>query len=507
MKRRRLIWFVGLILAAGVGIGIWISLQSPWFSSPTEVRRSPIDRTLHQPIQRWDEHRTYVGKPDESFLSARLSSEKENTWLVKGAFGQLNGDLSPEESEFANFHGVPSPPGLSFLEAIDSAVDFGDGRHLQLLGFAIAQPGQDPEFFEPNAAALSQNDLAEAGVPLDWLNWKPERFFNGPFLRLYFRQAGHKGFFRLGAHAFDHRTNALIGKFESLLPRLVSEHGDFIAFDLILKTWHDTPVEIAFAVPSGSPRELKLGSPPSSVSSRESDGVFDYQILATGDGQVVRTKEQFAIVNGRETAEFQFDPSLPGHFFITAYRSGTPNRNGFDTTRFALRVQKPDGRFHDVWAVAMQKVGAYARNLPEGAWNPDEDELVLRVFPEHTWLWFQLPALPALSKVENLFDVEMREISPITTERADPGKNSLYIIGNATEMEIDLSKIPRRRMTLRPFQPQARTTPRQLLDSFLEENPQLQAEVDPKQNVIRISVRQPWGERVKVWWRENAPFR
>ncbi|MEM7010903.1 MAG: hypothetical protein AAF585_05405 [Verrucomicrobiota bacterium] len=511
-----------------VGVGFWISKQSPWYSSPVDQRNERMNRALdsgNAPTSYTDPFAsssfTDSSKPyplDEISIEL-LEDEPYHVWEIMGANAAISGELNKREYSIVGWEGFDGETG-KVLETNGASFEIDPGRHLQLLGFGIIKPGaRSISFFDP--IDTQPIDAAELGVPSEWLTDAPETFVNGPILRLIFEiQSGQQhGIHRVYHYAFDQRTHAIIGNGIDNQWEAVSSDGRFAAIDAQLLTWHNTPVELAIGIPSGSPEIAMIQDLDSLISVGGANPMY-LRFLVTAAGQAYSAEYSYAEkAYDPPHGGIKVEPDAPGDYLIAIHR----NTKEFTQTNYldpciknglcTLRIKKQDGRIHDIWLNSWSNSVAHSYNLSEKIWDPENDQLEFRVYPELTWLWLQLPALPSLSEVSNLFDTKIPEFRIQVDEREmsryDLADILLSKIANSTELDLDYPSGSGAPVWDSDEITIAETSPSQLLDLFLSRHPNLTAKVDHENFRLYFVEREPWPERLKSklseTWRRVRP--
>lgn len=512
-RRKRVLFAVCGVFAIAVGIGIWASLQSPWHSSPTNVRQEPVSRDLKDPT------------PERRLITKYRALEKievrrgDGGWEISAGTGGL-ADFGFDWPEYSliSFEGLQQAVGEP-LEARDGIADFGDGRILQLLAFSVVRPGDSVEFCDPRSAKkLDPSNLLERGIPEDWLDQNPVWNEISPRLRVIFRQEGHLGFHCSPAFAFDQRTEAFVGSSWRRQGQFLhrGEDCEFIAIDFVLKIWHNTPLELAFGIPAGEPSvfPVDLSQIPTPVISNRG-AAHRFRLFAAGSGALINSEIGSPLSEMFSTKLISEDHET-GFYVITGLEAlGSDSQK----ERCLLRIRNPTGELFDLWGKGeVSGSDVVGWNVPEGCWDPEALELDFLVYPKMRCVWWSLPGLPPLPEVENLFEVPLTEIH-IRDEDGfrdlggNPAQQLLAVILNATEMTSEQeSPFITSSSGVIPEAPPGdlrfeNTTPRELLEYFLEIDPSLQLEAisHPERNELEIVKRRPWTERVKSWWNSNAP--
>ncbi|MEM7010087.1 MAG: hypothetical protein AAF585_01275 [Verrucomicrobiota bacterium] len=515
LRKRIVVLVLGILISAG-SISVWIHqeeeqelLAPTWDTSwefvhappgwgepsPTPDEMKYMVQTLHRDLP----EPIMGANPQLPFPEARIRIEgaqvgfefddwpdKPNDVMLRNPwFGQL---IAP----FGNVVELPEEGRLT-LEAF--GVAYQDVNQVPNLKSLQLRDGE-------TRSVLSDDELDGLGIPSNFRKID----IGGrkhPVLRLILRHENLADLRVLDSSVYDGWTGRYIFHHESRYDEAslpdIQRHGEWTLLDFELSIWHSTIARIGIDITTGQLREGDLRLNPNEQIVLGDLYRLGCVFLAPGDlrKQDLRPKDPFADLDSENWADYELAKTPgPGSSVIllmdnNAYRDHFvlfPHLNALDD-------------FDSNSSFLSEGLNWHTFYMPNQDLS-DYESIRCGIFPHRSRVWFEIEELddmPNPHAVENLFEVRI----PYVDFNEDD--NALWFISNATEMSIstNLATTKRSFHSARTFHD---TTPRQLLEIFLEEaNPHLIASTDSEDRTLKLRQKRPpaWPKRLLTWCGEK----
>ncbi len=514
MTRRK--WLTASTIAGIHLSAAWLALsgwlEDPWHSSPTDLRhkRRPDAPVLTvQPdlgfgsgiffdphdfgVTRIENAMVAVLEPEAPVPAVGLRIEgeavhldweppelKRTEMVARNHFG----DLSPYAGETE----IRLPNGDGWIRPVAQATAYRVGED--------SWAGLDEEGRNLRFRAIDPGFRLEE-IPAELRSWISSQNGHGPIHRVIFRTAGLARGCCDFAALYDGRTGAEVDNYA----KEVGDLEGWLALDFFLGVWHETPVVLRLNLVFSEPVSAILPLSPNSSVVIPNHMRVGY--VATVKGKIGRHfTGKWHIENKLRFTSSPDDASIlvaMQRFGWESHLAARDPRNK-NWRRFRSPFERYLARSWQIRDVVFQQ--AEVANL---------SELVVGVIPNQARLWFELEGLggmPNSTSIDDLFDVRIPWIDFRRLHRSD----ILGIVGSATEREVsfydDAHYFDNPPMgNLSAFQqPIENTTPRELLQVWLRDNPDFWAEVSESQDhQIWIREREGFLDRLRNWWATHKP--
>lgn len=464
----------GVLVAAFVGF-ILIQLQQPYFSPPDEPRD----------WARQDFEQAFAPSPAGPLPDLLMSTPGTFTTTRKPDEITLDLAEEPASVQTSEYHEI-------FLPDESGEVTLPGGNRLRLEAIALVQNADVEWRYKTSVKGIRQGDPDPQELDVEWLDpatldplpkettadWPKRRIRkqNPSLLLLHVSNSGEKPLRWFAADVYDDRTLMKISTSSQFHSH--TQHGQFGIEQL---TWHQAPLRIAinFAFGEAEHQELAL----------KQDAEIRF-----GDDALVRVIES----NNRPITGSSWGGKQ------ASFNFGTP-RDRHKVRSAVLHIWPP----HQHTLLDLKATNAAGKTTAQSIWNSsgfsemeffrefaEIESVRVRRFPRLGRAVFELPKVPGLPKVDNLFDV------PIPRVTLQYGGDFRDVIGKSAGVrwEVHTSDIPKSALPMTI----ENTTPAEMVKEF-ERVTRSRAYYDSGNRTI--TGKPPAGklDRLRDWWKRKKP--